>query len=63
MAKISDLMDQKVIIVAENFKFWIFASENHIPRTTRFLLNCVGEWSYHSLLEVNLNPFIVYFWK
>ena len=44
MAKISNLMDQKVIIVAENFKFWIFASENHISRATRFLNSQVCRW-------------------
>ena len=44
MAKISNLMDQKVIIVAENFKFWIFTSENHISRTTRFLNSQLCRW-------------------
>ena len=45
MAKISNLMDQKVIIVAEDFKFWTqFASENHISRATRFLNSQVCRW-------------------
>ena len=45
MAKISNLMDQKVIIVADDFKFWTqFASENHISRATRFLNSQVCRW-------------------